>query len=132
MKRLIKLMDEKEILELEFEEKGFKIKLKRGLISSKEEPIQESFNSSTKEETKKLIELKSEMVGTFYRAFKPGDPPCVDIGDMVSPGDLVGGIEAMKVMNEVKAKVSGKILEILVEDGHPVEYGQKLFLIEAV
>lgn len=130
VKRFIELMDERGISELEFEEEGLKIKLKRNPISSRKESTQESSVNSTKEEKKEPIALKSEMVGTFYRAFKPGDSPCVDVGDMVSPGELVGGIEAMKVMNEVKSKVSGKIVEILVEDGHPVEYGQKLFLIE--
>jgi len=136
VKGYIRLMEESGILELEFEEKGFRIKLKRDQTSSRFEQSQDLLKkkiepiTSSKEEMKGQIELKSEMVGTFYRALKPGDPPCVDIEDMVSSGDILGGIESMKVMNEVRAKASGKIVKVLVEDGHPVEYGQALFLIE--
>ncbi len=73
--------------------------------------------------------ILSPMVGTFYLSQTPGDPPFVNIGSKVEKNTVVCIIEAMKVMNEVKAGVAGTILEILVEDGHPVEFGTKLYRI---
>lgn len=73
--------------------------------------------------------VTSPMVGTFYLGATPGDPPFVKAGDKIEKNSVVCIIEAMKVMNEVKAGVSGAVLEILVEDGHPVEFGTKLFRI---
>jgi acetyl-CoA carboxylase biotin carboxyl carrier protein len=70
------------------------------------------------------------MVGTFYRAPSPDASSYVEIGDTVKKGDVICIIEAMKLMNEVKAETSGKIVEIPVENAEPVEYGQTLFLIE--
>ena len=74
--------------------------------------------------------LKSPMVGTFYRAPSPGAPAFVEIGQSVSKGQTLCIIEAMKLLNEIEADVSGTIKAILVENGQPVEYGQPLFLIE--
>ncbi len=73
--------------------------------------------------------LKSPMVGTFYRKPAPEDPPYLDIGAEVQPGDVLCIIEAMKVMNEIKADVAGTVEEIFPEDGKSVEYGQALFRI---
>jgi len=73
--------------------------------------------------------IESPLVGTFYRAASPDAKPFVEIGDRVTPDTTVGIIEAMKVMNEVKAEKSGVIKEVLVDNGDPVEYGQKLFVI---
>lgn len=78
----------------------------------------------------KLIEIASPMVGTFYRASNPGSDPYVSIGSEVRPDTVVCIIEAMKVMNEIKAETTGTVVEILVEDGEPVEFGQVLFLLE--
>ena len=72
----------------------------------------------------------SPMVGTLYEASGSGRPPFVKVGDWVEPDKVVCIIEAMKVMNEVKAGVRGVVKEILVENGHPVEYGSKLFRVE--
>jgi acetyl-CoA carboxylase biotin carboxyl carrier protein len=69
------------------------------------------------------------MVGTFYSAPAPGEPPFVSVGDSVKPGQTVCIIEAMKLMNELEAEVSGQILEILVENGQPVEFNQPLMRI---
>ncbi len=77
-----------------------------------------------------LVAITSPMVGTFYRAPAPDAPPYVDTGDMVKPGSVVCIIEAMKLMNELQSDVSGKVVEILVANETPVEYGQELFLIE--
>ena len=75
-------------------------------------------------------ELKSPMVGTFYRAPSPGAPSFVEVGQSVSKGQTLCIIEAMKLLNEIESDVSGTVKAILVENGQPVEYGQPLFLIE--
>jgi acetyl-CoA carboxylase biotin carboxyl carrier protein len=74
--------------------------------------------------------LKSPMVGTFYRAPSPGAPSFVEVGQSVSKGQTLCIIEAMKLLNEIESDVSGTVKSILVENGQPVEYGQPLFLIE--
>jgi acetyl-CoA carboxylase biotin carboxyl carrier protein len=76
-----------------------------------------------------VTEIVSPMVGTFYSAPAPGEPPFVSVGDSVKPGQTVCIIEAMKLMNELEAEVSGQILEILVENGQPVEFNQPLMRI---
>jgi acetyl-CoA carboxylase biotin carboxyl carrier protein len=75
--------------------------------------------------------ITSPMVGTYYSAPSPDDPPFLKVGHLVEKGDIVCIIEAMKVMNEIKAQVSGTVLEILVDNGHPVEFGTKLVRIQA-
>jgi acetyl-CoA carboxylase biotin carboxyl carrier protein len=77
-----------------------------------------------------LTEITSPMVGTFYRTSSPGADPYVQVGSEVESDSVVCIIEAMKVMNEIKADCEGEIVEILVEDAEPVEYGQVLFLVE--
>jgi acetyl-CoA carboxylase biotin carboxyl carrier protein len=74
--------------------------------------------------------IKSPLVGTFYRSPSPGAPPFVEVGDMVSPGQVLCIIEALKVMNEIESDVKGRVVKILVENGETVEYGQPLFLID--
>ena len=78
---------------------------------------------------KRLVEVPSPMVGTFYRAPAPGEAPFVEVGDRVRNGQTVCIIEAMKLMNEIEAEVSGQVMEILVQNGQPVEYGQPLMRI---
>ncbi len=73
--------------------------------------------------------VKAPMVGTFYRSASPGAAPFVDVGKVIKPGDTLCIIEAMKLLNEIEAEVSGTVLEVLVESGQPVEYGQPLFVI---
>lgn len=75
--------------------------------------------------------LKAPMVGTFYRASRPDAEPFVKIGDRVKTGQTLCIIEAMKLMNEIEAECSGIVVDILVEDGQPVEYGQPLFIIHS-
>jgi acetyl-CoA carboxylase biotin carboxyl carrier protein len=77
----------------------------------------------------KFVEILSPIVGTFYRASSPGDPPFVEVSDRVKSGQTVCIIEAMKVMNEIDSEVSGQVIEILVQNGEPVEYGQPLMRI---
>jgi acetyl-CoA carboxylase biotin carboxyl carrier protein len=78
----------------------------------------------------RLIEVKSPMVGTFYRAPEPGAEPYAKAGSRISAGQTLCIIEAMKIMNELEAEVSGTIREVLVEDAQPVEFGQVLFRVE--
>jgi acetyl-CoA carboxylase biotin carboxyl carrier protein len=77
-----------------------------------------------------LLEVRSPIVGTFYRAASPDSDPFVKVGDKVKNGDVLCIIEAMKLMNEIEAEVSGSIVEILVENGQPVEYNQVLFRVK--
>jgi len=78
---------------------------------------------------KRLVEVPSPMVGTFYRSPSPSEPPFVEVGDRVRIGQTVCIIEAMKLMNEIEAEVSGQVMEIMVPNGEPVEYGQPLMRI---
>ena len=77
-----------------------------------------------------LVPLEAPMVGTFYRAPAPDADPFVREGDLVDEGQVLCIIEAMKLMNEIEAKVAGRVAKVLVDNGQPVEYGQSLFLIE--
>jgi len=81
-------------------------------------------------EEKEIIEVRSPMVGTFYRAPAPDADPYVEVGDLIAPGQVLCIIEAMKLMNEIEAEVSGRIVEVCVENGQPVEYNQALFRVE--
>jgi acetyl-CoA carboxylase biotin carboxyl carrier protein len=76
------------------------------------------------------IEIKSPMIGTFYRASSPDKPPFIEVGSVVKQGDTVCVIEAMKLFNEIESEVSGKIVKVLVNDSSPIEYDQPLFLVE--
>jgi acetyl-CoA carboxylase biotin carboxyl carrier protein len=82
------------------------------------------------ESTAHLVAVEAPMVGTFYRAPKPDAPPFVAEGDVVKEGQVLCIVEAMKLMNEIEAKVSGRIVKVVVENGQPVEFGQSLFLME--
>jgi len=84
---------------------------------------------SEKKEEKKGDYVKSPMVGTYYAALSPDDPPLIKVGDRVEENTVVFIIEAMKVMNEVKAGISGTVAEILIENAHPVEFGTKILRI---
>lgn len=135
LKEFISFMNENSLCELEVEEEGKRIRLKK---FSENQPVVVSHMAPpapAKEEKpgkrEGTIEIKSPMVGTFYRAPSPGAKPYVEIGDMMKPGDVVCIIEAMKLMNEIKAEIGGKVLEVLVENGQPIEFGQTLFVLEA-
>lgn len=77
-----------------------------------------------------LVEIKSPMIGTFYRSANPESPAFVEVGSSVNAGDTVCIIEAMKLFNEIESEVSGKIVKVLVDNAQPVEYDQPLFLVE--
>ncbi len=77
-----------------------------------------------------LIEVKSPIVGTFYRSASPEKPPYVKVGDSINVGDVVCIVEAMKLFNEIESEVSGKIVKVMIEDASPVEYDQVLYLVD--
>ena len=146
-------MKRSELSEFEFEEEGFKIKIKRGTGGS---PIVSSTPSSahpfplavTPAETSASVAnpaaagssagaeevgftyVKSPMVGTFYRSPSPENPSFVDVNAKVEDKTVVCIIEAMKIMNEIQAETKGTVVEVLVENGQPVEYGQRLFKVK--
>jgi oxaloacetate decarboxylase alpha subunit len=146
IKELINSVDSSNIAELKLETNGIKLQIKRGTTEQKVFNV--SDNPTTKVETKvkneeavkEVVDLpeensyavKSPMVGTFYAAPSPDASPFVQVGDVVKKGQTLCIIEAMKLMNEIEAEVSGKIIKILVDNAEPVEYGQDLFLIAEV
>jgi len=153
IKQLIDIMKQNDLVEIEIKHDDDKIFLKRSQpqptqnhtavvpmmvptthpAPSTTDAAQTSAAQKTPEELQKnagLLEIKSPMVGTFYAASSPDSEPCVEIDSDVTPQTVVCIIEAMKVMNEIKADVSGKIAEILVTNGQAVEYGQVLFKVK--
>lgn len=151
-------MKRSDLTEFEFEEEGFKIKIKRGsggqpIISASplsahpfpspatqadSGPVQTPARSqvaapaTTNANADEIgfTYVKSPMVGTFYRSPSPENPSFVEVGAKVEEKTVVCIIEAMKIMNEIQAEVKGSVAEILVENGQPVEYGQRLFKIK--
>jgi acetyl-CoA carboxylase biotin carboxyl carrier protein len=137
LKKLIQLAKDEDVSGLSVEEKGVKYEVRRekgGHFAAAPDPQPFPHASSpTPAQTKEddgLIAITSPMVGTFYRSPSPEAAPFVQSGDEVEPGKIVCIIEAMKLFNEIESDVRGKIVKILAENGKPVEYGQKLFLIK--
>lgn len=154
LKKVIKILDNSDLNEIEIEEEGLKVRLSKGSGApaaqavhaampvvqapvSQEAPQKpsteksEAKNESNEESLpSNVYEVKSPMVGTFYRAPSPDADPFVNVGDGIKQGTVICIVEAMKLMNEIEAEVSGKIVKILVEDAQAVEYNQPLFLVE--
>ena len=146
LKALLRLMEGNDVEELEVEEGGRRVRIRRRAVplpmtppaalpvSAASRPAAASAGSPLTppaSETAGLIPVESPMVGTFYRAPAPGAEPYVKEGDLVEKGTVLCIIEAMKLMNEIEADVDGTIAEIYVENAKPVEFGQKLFAILA-
>lgn len=141
VKKLIKLVDSSDITDLEIEENGLRVKIAKKIrVAAQPQfisaPVVEAQPAKPAEETpvkeeqpSNLHEIRSPIVGTFYRAPAPDADPYVQMGDTISKGSVLCIVEAMKLMNEIESDMSGKIVKILVEDGKPVEYNQPLFLI---
>ena len=147
IKKLVKIVDTSGVTDLELEENGLKIKIaKKVRITQTQipiasaQPIIQSATAATEETTKQkleaeavatnLHEIRSPIVGTFYRAPAPDADSYIQVGSDVSTGSVLCIVEAMKLMNEIESDVNGKVVKILVENGKPVEYNQPLFLIE--
>ena len=145
IKEMINLMNENGLVELEIEKDNMRIRLKKtpkgfeGLdgqvILQSQAPAAGALKAEAalapeEKNEIKTVEIKSPMVGTFYRAPNPEAPSYVEVGQTIEPGQVICIIEAMKLMNEIKSEIRGKILEILVDNAEPVEFGQPLFLIE--
>lgn len=146
IKKLFKLVENSEVTDLEIEENGTRIKIAKKMRISQSTAYQIPASSTAPQKhadgTEKEVqvqkeelsasyhEIKSPIVGTFYRAPAPDADSYVQVGDSVTPGSVLCIVEAMKLMNEIESDVSGKIIKILVENGKPVEYNQPLFLIQ--
>lgn len=139
IKELIKALDSSDIAELSLESDGIKLSIKRGNVLNQTEgallePKKEQEMKNAQQEQipapqGKQHLVKAPMVGTFYRSPAPDAPPFVEVGTLVTKGQTLCIIEAMKLMNEIEAEVSGKITAILVDNSEPIEYGQELFII---
>jgi len=139
IKELINLMNEHNLGEIEVEKDGLKVRLKKqagGQIETITEHVvhapaaRKELSSKPAGKFRETVEIKAPMVGTFYAAPSPDTKPFVEIGSKIQTGDVVCIIEAMKLMNEIKSEVKGKIVEVLIENGSPIEFGQVLFLVE--
>jgi acetyl-CoA carboxylase biotin carboxyl carrier protein len=146
VKKLLKLVEESTVNELELEEKGIKIRITKSnaavpLLAAQPVMSAPVITGSVPHEhstsamkpppvEKKFQEVKSPIVGTFYRAPAPDADNYVEVGSSVSLGTVLCIVEAMKLMNEIECDASGKIAKVMVENGQPVEYNQVLFLIE--
>ncbi len=140
LKKLVEYFEKTSLSELEIEKEGIRVRLSKreakeinlSLPSVKESvtPVPSQEKVEEKGEEEGLVTISSPMVGTFYRSPAPDAPPFVEEGDEVNEDDVVCIIEAMKIMNEIKAEVKGRIRKVLVENGESVEFGQPLFLVE--
>ena len=142
LEKIVKLLKDQDLQEIEIEEKDSRIKVKRGSAQSLPQvvsvpqplPTSEAVEVKEKAADKKPESpykiIKSPMVGTLYRSPGPDAPVYVEEGTIVNKGQILCIVEAMKLMNEIEAEMKGKIISILVENGQPVEYGEPLFEIE--
>ena len=152
LKELIEMLKGTDISEVEIERSGVKVRLRKGgdvtyhpmmprmeyppatiVAPSISEPAKAAPAEKAPEPVKSnQIKVTSPIVGTYYRSSSPDKPSYVEVGDTVKKGQVLCIIEAMKLMNEIESETAGKIVQIVVENGQPVEYGQPLFVIEPV
>jgi biotin carboxyl carrier protein len=135
IKKLVALMDDAGLIELEIERGGARVRLVRAGAQTPpavEPRRQTRGDARDAPETTSARAITSPMVGTFHRAPAAGSGPFVDVGDVVERGQVLCLIEAMKMMNEIEAEFPGRVREVLIENGKPVEFGEALFLIEAL
>jgi len=143
IKEIINLMNEHGLTEIEVEKGDQKIKLKKSLVPGEGviiqqpvigQPVGAPTNAKESKEpetgSRNLIEIKSPLVGTFYRSPSPDAASFVEVGQEIEVGEVICIVEAMKLMNEIKSEVRGKVVDILAENADPVEFGQIMFLIE--
>ena len=137
IKELSNYLDEFNLTEIEITEKDTKIKVSKNNVSISNQPVQASTNTQTrKDDVSEKINLKfgteitSPIIGTAYHAPEPGAKKFVEVGKKVKKGDTIMIVEAMKTMNHVPSTADGVVKEICVEDGHPVEFGQTIIILE--
>jgi acetyl-CoA carboxylase biotin carboxyl carrier protein len=154
LNRILDIVRQHELSEFELEREGFKIKIKKGALvhaqpaasglvaapaphMSAAAPVAapNAADSAAEAASNKaeidLAVVKSPIVGTFFRASEPGAPAFVEVGDVVKKGQVLCIIEAMKLMNEIDSEYEGEIVSVYVENGQPVQYGERLFAIKA-
>jgi len=151
LKRLIRMVERSEITDFEVEEGDLKVKISKtngtiqqivaqpqAAVAPQAVPAapaappqaEQKEEAKSEEDGKNYYEIRSPIVGTFYRAPAPDADPYVQVGDSITPGSVLCIVEAMKLMNEIESDVSGKIVRILAENATPVEFNQPLFLVE--
>jgi acetyl-CoA carboxylase biotin carboxyl carrier protein len=148
LRELIALLGESDIQELKLEGDDFRLELRRNLPASQPQVVMQAAPASLPAPVvaapatpsvappaapavrSDLVEIKAPMVATFYRAPSPGDPAFVELGARINVGQTVCILEAMKLMNELESEVSVEVVEILVENGTPVEFGQVLMRVK--
>ena len=142
LKQILELVREHELSEFEVEQDGVRVKIRKDRSGafvqvappvpspspSAPGPVPMSVTPPGDDEIEFAV-VKSPIVGTFYRASEPGAPPFVDVGTMVKKGQVLCIIEAMKLMNEIDCEYDGEIVNVYVENGQPVQYGERLFAI---
>ena len=142
IKEIIQLMNENDLSEIELEREGTKIKIRKGpsgapVVVQGPAMAAPAFAAPVGQTAvpvaaapSGLKEIKAPMVGTFYRAPSPDAPPFVDVGQVVEIGQVVCILEAMKLMNEIKSDIRGKVIDIKVQNAEPVEFGTVLLVVE--
>ncbi len=153
VKQILELVKEHELSEFEMEHEGLKIRVRkdaRGRLLSDlpavqhhvplaglpagvhaPAPVAAPTMQPAADESAEFAIVKSPIVGTFYRAPEPGAPPFTEVGALVKKGQVLCIIEAMKLMNEIESEYDGEIAKIYVENGQPVQYGERLFAVKA-
>ena len=153
LNKILDIVREHELSEFELEREGFKIKIRKGTLIHTQYPAAAPHaapamppavtasappaaaaaggEAPAETDTIDLAVVKSPIVGTFFRASEPGAPPFVEIGDVVKKGQVLCIIEAMKLMNEIDSEYDGEVVSVYVENGQPVQYGERLFAIKA-
>ena len=137
IKELSDYLDEFNLTEIEITEKDTKIKVSKNNVSISNQPVQTSANTQTvnqsfseKPSVKSGTEITSPIIGTAYHAPEPGAKKFVEVGKKIKKGETIMIVEAMKTMNHVPSTQDGVVKEICVEDGHPVEFGQTIIILE--
>ena len=152
LKELIEMLKNTDVSELEIERSGVKVRIRKGgdvtyhpvmprmeyppaaivapAVAEPEKAVPAEKASAAAPAPVNQTRVTSPIVGTFYRSSSPDKPSYVEVGDTVKKGQVLCIIEAMKLMTEIESETAGKVVQVLVENGQPVEYGQALFVIE--
>jgi acetyl-CoA carboxylase biotin carboxyl carrier protein len=142
IEEMLQLMENRGLVELEIEQEGIRVRLKKAAAAGAQiveyvtgvpqpaAPAASAGATKAAEPAGNRVVITSPMVGTFYRAPASDAPPFVEAGQEIEAGQVVCIVEAMKLMNEIKSETAGKIIDVLVDNGEPVEFGQPLFAVE--